>query len=125
MTAPKTATRIQAIDWMRGLVMVLMTVDHAGARYDAHHMHGDNAATWVVGSPLPADEFLTRWVTHVCAPLFVLLAGTSLGFAQYHILVLQVLYAIGLSMVLMAGLRRLPTTALAVLAGALLLAGEL
>jgi uncharacterized membrane protein len=139
--------------------MVVMTIDHAGAIYDSHHMHGDNAATWVVGSPLPAREFLTRWITHLCAPVFVLLAGTSLalscekrrgepgqtaflvkrglliaaldplwmslGFAQYHRMVLQVLYAIGLSMVLMAWLRKLPTWALAVAALAIASLGEL
>ncbi len=159
MTTSKPATRIQAIDWMRGLVMVLMTIDHAGAQYDSHHMHGDNAATWVVGSPLPGDEFLTRWITHLCAPVFVLLAGTSLAlssekrrgqpgqtgflikrglfiaaldplwmslaFAQYHRMVLQVLYAIGLSMVLMAWLRKLPTWALAAAGLAIALLGEL
>ena len=73
------STRIPAIDWVRGLVMVLMTVDHAGASFDAAHMHGDTAARWIVGSPLPAGEFLTRWVTHLCAPTFVLLAGASLA----------------------------------------------
>src|SRR5579871_4928155 len=71
--------RIRAIDWLRGFVMVLMTVDHAGARFDAAHMHGDTAAHWVVGAPLPAGEFLTRWITHLCAPTFVLLAGASLA----------------------------------------------
>jgi uncharacterized membrane protein len=71
--------RVRAVDWLRGLVVVLMTVDHAGSRFDAAHMHGDNARRWVVGSPLPAGEFLTRWVTHLCAPTFVMLAGVSLA----------------------------------------------
>lgn len=71
--------RIRAIDWLRGLVIVLMTVDHAGSVFDAAHLHGDSAARWVAGSPLPAGEFLTRWVTHLCAPVFVLLAGASLA----------------------------------------------
>src|SRR5947209_17585892 len=73
------SARIRAIDWVRGLVMVLMTVDHAGANLDAAHMHGDNGARWIVGSPLPPGEFLTRWITHLCAPTFVLLAGASLA----------------------------------------------
>ncbi len=76
--APKR-DRIRAIDWLRGLVIALMTADHAGTVFDAAHMHGDNAARWVVGSPLPPGEFLTRWVTHLCAPVFVLLAGASLA----------------------------------------------
>ena len=151
--------RIRAIDWVRGLVMMLMTVDHAGTMFDAAHMHGDNGARWVPGSPLPAGEFLTRWITHLCAPTFVLLAGASLAlsaekrrdqpgqtafivkrgllilaldplwmslsFAHYRIFVFQVLYAIGLSLVCMAALRRLSSTALLVGAAAIQLGGEL
>src|SRR4051812_20378399 len=71
--------RLRAIDWVRGLVMMLMTVDHSGGIFDAAHLHGDQARTWVPNTPLPADEFLTRWVTHLCAPTFVLLAGISLA----------------------------------------------
>src|SRR5689334_20019290 len=71
--------RIRSIDWLRGLVVMLMTVDHAGGIFDDAHLHGDNGARWVPGSPLPAGEFLTRWVTHLCAPSFVLLAGASLA----------------------------------------------
>jgi uncharacterized membrane protein len=151
--------RIRAIDWLRGLVLLLMTVDHSGSIFDAAHMHGDKGASWVRGSALPAGEFLTRWVTHLCAPTFILLAGASLalsvekrrdqpgitrfivtrglliaaldplwmslGFANYDRIVFQVLYAIGLSLVCMAFLRRLPSPVL--LAGALViqLAGEL
>ena len=150
--------RIVAIDWLRGLVMMLMTIDHAGAAYDAHHMHGDSAWGWTPGSPLPAGEFLTRWITHVCAPAFVLLAGTSLalssekrrgeagqtafivkrglliaaldpiwmslGFAMYHIIIFQVLYAIGMSLVCMAFLRKLSSRVLLAGAVAIQLFGE-
>jgi uncharacterized membrane protein len=138
---------------------MLMTVDHAGGQFDGAHLHGDTAARWVVGSALPAGEFLTRWVTHLCAPTFVLLAGASLAlsadkrrgepgqtrfivtrgvliaaldplwmalaFASYVWLPLQVLYAIGLSMVCMAGLRKLPTRWLLAAAIAIQLLGEL
>ncbi len=151
--------RIRAIDWLRGLVIALMTVDHAGTVFDAAHLHGDNGAKWVVGAALPAGEFLTRWVTHLCAPVFVLLAGASLalssekrrdapgqtrfiitrglliaaldplwmslGFAKYDRFVFQVLYAIGLSLVCMAGLRRLSSRALLTFAFAIQLFGEL
>jgi uncharacterized membrane protein len=59
------ATRITSIDVVRGLVMVLMAIDHVR-----------------VYSGLPAGGpttgiFFTRWVTHFCAPAFVFLAGTS------------------------------------------------
>src|SRR5689334_12931634 len=59
------AGRIVAIDVLRGLVMVLMALDHVR-----------------VYSGLPAGGptlgiFFTRWVTHCCAPAFVFLAGTS------------------------------------------------
>ncbi len=151
--------RIRAIDWLRGLVIALMTVDHAGGVFDAAHMHGDAAARWTPGTPLPAGEFLTRWVTHLCAPVFVLLAGASLvlsterrrdepgqtrflvtrglfiaaldplwmglGFSGYERLPLQVLYAIGMSMVCMAALRRLPTSLLVAGAIAIQVGGEL
>jgi uncharacterized membrane protein len=59
--------------------MAVMTVDHSGAVFDAAHMHGDTASRWVPGTPLATGEFLTRWVTHICAPVFVFLAGTSLA----------------------------------------------
>ena len=151
--------RIRAIDWLRGLVMVLMTIDHAGASWDAHHMHGDAAWGWKPGSPLPAGEFLTRWITHICAPAFVLLAGTSLalssekrrgeagqtafivkrglfiaaldpiwmsfGFTLYHLVIFQVLYAIGMSLVCMAWLRKLSSRTLLALAVAIQVFGEL
>ncbi len=151
--------RIRAIDWLRGLSIMLMTVDHAGNVFDSAHLHGDSAARWVPGTLLPAGEFLTRWVTHLCAPTFVLLAGASLalstekrrgqpgqtrfivtrglliaaldplwmslGFSAYHMVVFQVLYAIGLGMVCMAFLRRLPSSVLLVLALAIQGAGEL
>jgi uncharacterized membrane protein len=153
------AMRLRAIDWLRGLVMVIMAIDHAGAIFDAHHMHGDSAFGWQPGSALPAGEFLTRWITHLCAPTFVLLAGTSLalsterrrgeasqtafivkrglfiaaldpiwmslGFAGYRIIIFQVLYAIGLSLVCMAWLRRLSSGVLLGLAVVIQLFGEL
>ncbi|HEX9100680.1 MAG TPA: heparan-alpha-glucosaminide N-acetyltransferase domain-containing protein, partial [Polyangia bacterium] len=151
--------RIRAIDWLRGLVMALMTIDHAGAGWDAHHMHGDAARGWVPGSPLPPGEFLTRWITHLCAPAFVLLAGASLALSSekrrgqagqtafivkrglliaaldptwmtlaisgFDIVIFQVLYAIGLSLVCMAFLRRLSSRALLAGAVAIQLLGEL
>jgi uncharacterized membrane protein len=73
-------SRIVTLDWMRGLVMVLMVIDHASMAFDGSHLSEDsafypNAATMA----LPAGEFLTRWMTHLCAPTFLFLAGTALA----------------------------------------------
>src|SRR5579863_6882465 len=57
--------------------MLLMTIDHASGVYNTVEMHGDRAG--VPTSPLDPAQFLTRWITHVCAPSFVLLAGASLA----------------------------------------------
>lgn len=72
--------RIATIDWMRGLVMVLMIVDHASMAFDGGHLSHDTALYADSGTmALPAAEFFTRWITHLCAPTFVFLAGTSLA----------------------------------------------
>jgi uncharacterized membrane protein len=71
--------RLHAIDWMRGLVMVVMALDHSSAEFNAGRLFTDGTFTYQPGTPLPAAQFLTRWVTHLCAPTFVFLAGTSLA----------------------------------------------
>jgi uncharacterized membrane protein len=58
-------TRLRGIDVVRGLVMVLMAVDHVRV-----------FAGVPAGGPTPG-VFFTRWITHVCAPGFLFLAGTS------------------------------------------------
>jgi uncharacterized membrane protein len=80
VSAPVRSTRIAAIDWMRGLVMVLMVVDHASMAFDGTHNPLDSAMyADAMTAPLPTAEFLTRWMTHICAPTFVFLAGVSLA----------------------------------------------
>jgi uncharacterized membrane protein len=69
-----------ALDWMRGLVMVLMAIDHSSDAFNAGRLFTDAAMLYKPGTPLPAAQFLTRWITHICAPTFVFLAGTSLAF---------------------------------------------
>ncbi len=71
--------RIAAIDWMRGFVMILMVVDHVSMAYNAQHNSSDSAALYITGSPLPDLDFFTRWISHLCAPVFVFLAGTALA----------------------------------------------
>lgn len=72
--------RIATIDWMRGLVMVLMVIDHASMAFDAGHLSQDSAMyVDAMTMALPPAEFFTRWITHLCAPTFVFLAGTSLA----------------------------------------------
>lgn len=60
---------------------MLMAVDHASAIYNAGRVAEDSAAMFVVGSPLPPEQFFTRWLTHLCAPGFVLLAGMAIALA--------------------------------------------
>lgn len=132
--------RIYAIDVLRGLVMVIMALDHTRDFFHAEAFTRD---------PLdPATTnilmFFTRFITHYCAPVFILLAGMSIylqslrkskaelsaflfkrglwlivveliliTFAwtfdfSYSIFILQVIWAIGICMVLMGGIIRLP-----------------
>jgi uncharacterized membrane protein len=137
------AGRIDAIDILRGLVMVIMALDHTRDYFSHLRFEPENLArTW-------AALFFTRWITHFCAPLFFFLAGTGaffygrrrtaselsrflwtrglwlivieftvVGFAwafQYPFGIFGVIWALGASMVLMAALVRLPVRWLAAL----------
>lgn len=122
--------RLSSIDRLRGLVMVLMAIDHARV-YSGLPAGGQDPAI-----------FFTRWITHFCAPVFVFLAGTSVFLygrrhadLSRHLLVrgawlilleltvlrlawtfnfdvahmmAGVIWVIGWSLILMAGLVRLP-----------------
>ena len=63
--------RLDTIDFLRGLIMIVMALDHvrdyfSGAQFDPV----DLAATTV-------PYFFTRWITHFCAPIFSLLTGVG------------------------------------------------
>ena len=71
--------RLAAIDWMRGLVMILMAIDHASLAFNGGRFADDSWYMHQEGSELPVAQFFTRWITHLCAPTFVFLAGTALA----------------------------------------------
>jgi len=139
-SAPLIRNRVSSIDFLRGLVMVIMALDHVR---DFFH----NQA--VTGSPTDMATttpflFFTRWITHFCAPTFVFLSGASaflagrrkskkqlslflikrgvwLVFVEffiislalsfdplYHLFFLQVIWAIGVSMIILGLLVWLP-----------------
>jgi len=79
--APPPTARIPAIDRMRGLVMVLMASDHASHAYYADGLMRDTAFFEGWDAPLPSVPFLHRWLSHLCAPTFVFLAGASIALA--------------------------------------------
>ena len=71
--APPARQRVDSIDLLRGLVMVIMMLDHvrdyfhyATYQFDPTNLEKTTAAL-----------FMTRWITHFCAPVFFFLAGTG------------------------------------------------
>ena len=133
--------RLEMIDLLRGLVIVIMVLDHVREFFHATGLTRDPTDLAYTTPAL----FFTRWVTHLCAPTFVFLAGASawlqesggrskpelsrflltrglwliflevmvvgLGFDFGPGLLLQVIYAIGGGFILLAGLVWLPRTA--------------
>ncbi|MGX9463061.1 DUF1624 domain-containing protein [Shewanella sp. A14] len=132
--------RITAIDALRGLVMLLMLVDHVRERFFYHHVLTDPMTLADTDTSL----FATRMLTHLCAPVFVFLTGLSAWlyahphnkperspqhyllkrglflivieitlinfswFGNYQALYLQVIWAIGISMIALALVVNLP-----------------
>jgi uncharacterized membrane protein len=144
-------TRLASIDLLRGLVMVVMALDHTRDFFAAGGFNPRDVSD-------PA-LFLTRWITHFCAPTFIFLAGISaflygqrhkpgelgrflltrgiwlalieltvvrFGWSfsvHFNHFVVQVIFAIGASMIALAGLVYLPRWAIAAI-GLIMIAGH-
>jgi len=149
-TALTARNRINSIDIYRGIVMIIMALDHVR---DFFYKASINSAGSVASEPTnlattTPQLFFTRWITHFCAPAFVLLAGTSIYLSSqkkskaelstflfkrglwlllleatiitlgwtfnplFNVIILQVIWAIGISMILMAAFVHLPYKAI-------------
>ncbi len=140
-------SRIQSIDMMRGLVMLIMLLDHVRERFFYHMQVSDPMDLDITSASL----FFSRFAAHLCAPVFVFLTGLSawlyanpangparsarsfllkrglflitlevtlINFSwmgSYHTIWLQVIWAIGLSMVVLALVSQWPKAVLALL----------
>src|SRR5581483_3971284 len=74
-TTPEVATvkrvRLESVDIVRGVIMIIMALDHTRDFLGNSGLNPTNPATTTI--PL----FFTRWITHFCAPVFFLLTGTG------------------------------------------------
>jgi uncharacterized membrane protein len=70
-TVTKTRVRLESIDLLRGVVMIVMALDHTRDFFGNSGLNPTDPATTTI--PL----FFTRWITHFCAPTFFLLTGTG------------------------------------------------
>ena len=69
--------RIESVDVLRGIVMVIMALDHTRDFFGTFGINPQNLDATTV--PL----FFTRFITHICAPTFFLLTGTGAGLASF------------------------------------------
>jgi len=138
--------RINSIDALRGLVMLIMLIDHVRERIFLHMQVSDPMTV----EATTVDLYVTRLLAHLCAPVFIFLTGVSawlysqsssdevrspssflfkrglfiilmevtlINFSwmgAYHTLWLQVMWAIGLSMIVLSAMVRLPMWLIAI-----------
>lgn len=72
--SPSGSHRLDSIDLLRGLVIALMAIDHARVFLHTGFINGIDPLDFATTTP---QLFLTRWITHYCAPVFSFLAGTA------------------------------------------------
>lgn len=142
--------RVDSVDVVRGIIMILMALDHTRDFFGGASIDPTNLATTT------APLFLTRWITHFCAPVFCLLTGTGAYLARrrrgtsqlstflltrglwlvfleltivrflwqfnvdYQVTIITVLWALGWSMVVLAALVRFPTWVAGAVGGAMI-----
>lgn len=70
-TALAKRIRIDSIDILRGVIMIVMALDHVRDFFGNSGLNPTNPANTTVAL------FFTRWITHFCAPVFFLLTGTG------------------------------------------------
>lgn len=70
---PARTTRMDGIDALRGLVMIIMALDHSRDFFSNSHAYFDPIDVHTT----TAAFFLTRWITDFCAPVFSFLAGVG------------------------------------------------
>jgi uncharacterized membrane protein len=153
--------RLDSVDLLRGLVIVIMALDHARDYFTGVRLDPTGSTDL---SQMAAPLFFTRWITHFCAPVFVFLAGTSAFLYQARgrsraevsrflltrgiwlvvleltvvrwawnfnfnytteMLFVQVIWVIGVSMIVLAGLIYLPPRAVAAVGIAMILGHNL
>lgn len=72
-TGKRSFARVNSIDWLRGLIMIIMALDHIRDYFHADaYIHDPTDLTHT-----STILFFTRWITHYCAPTFMFLSGTS------------------------------------------------
>jgi len=69
--------RILAIDWSRGLFMIIMALDHTSLYWNHGRLH-DEGLSGLFLTDISWGQFITRFISHPCAPGFMLISGMAL-----------------------------------------------